>query len=55
MIPYMAGMLVYERKNELWEGLFFLFFCSIKTILEQSSLVKIKACCFLPHADIDNN
>ena len=34
MIPYKAGMLVYERKNELLEGLFFLFFCSIKTILE---------------------
>ena len=25
-IPEMAGMLVYERKNELWKGLFFLFF-----------------------------
>ncbi len=25
-IPEMAGTLVYERKNELWEGLFFLFF-----------------------------
>ena len=31
-IPYMAGTLVCERKNELWEVLFFLFFCSIKTI-----------------------
>ena len=26
MIPYMAGTLVCERKNELWQGLFFLFF-----------------------------
>ena len=26
MIPYMAGTLVCERKNELLEGLFFLFF-----------------------------
>ncbi|KAI4447095.1 hypothetical protein C823_001614 [Eubacterium plexicaudatum ASF492] len=26
MIPYMAGALVCERKNELWKGLFFLFF-----------------------------
>lgn len=26
MIPYMAGTLVCERKNELSEGLFFLFF-----------------------------
>ncbi len=34
MIPYMAGTLVCERKNELWNGLFFLFFCSIKTISE---------------------
>lgn len=25
-IPYMAGTLVYERKNELLEGLFFLSF-----------------------------
>ena len=25
-IPYMAGTLVCERKNELWKGLFFLFF-----------------------------
>ena len=25
-IPYMAGTLVCERKNELWEVLFFLFF-----------------------------
>ena len=34
MIPYTAGTLVCERKNELLEGLFFLFFCSIKTISE---------------------
>ncbi len=34
MIPYTAGTLVCERKNELWKGLFFLFFCSIKTISE---------------------
>ncbi len=53
-IPDKAGTLVYERKNELWEGLFFLFFCSIKTISECSGKVKIKACCFLPHAVIDN-
>ena len=26
MIPYMAGTLVCERKNELWKVLFFLFF-----------------------------
>ena len=26
MIPYMAGTLVCERKNELRKGLFFLFF-----------------------------
>ncbi|RKI78170.1 hypothetical protein D7V90_18175 [bacterium 1xD42-87] len=26
MIPYTAGTLVCERKNELLEGLFFLFF-----------------------------
>ena len=25
-IPYTAGTLVCERKNELWKGLFFLFF-----------------------------
>ncbi len=52
--PEMAGTLVYERKNELWEGLFFLFICSIKTISECRGIVKIKACCFLPHAVIDN-
>ncbi len=33
-IPYMAGTLVCERKNELWKGLFFLFFRSLKTISE---------------------
>jgi len=54
MIPEMSGTLVYERKNELWWGLFFLFFCFIKTIPDWSVLVKITACCFLPHAVIDN-
>ncbi len=54
-IPDRAGTLVCERKNELWEGLFFLsFFCSIKTISEWSGLVKRKECCFLLHAVIDN-
>ena len=54
LIPYMAGTLVYERKNELWEGLFFLFFCSIKTISEQHREVKRKTCRFLQHVLIDS-
>ena len=53
-IPYMAGTLVCERKNELWEVLFFLFFCSIKTISEQQGMVKRKTCRFLQHALIDS-
>ena len=52
-IPYMAGTLVCERKNELWKGLFFLFFRSIKTISEQHGMVKRKTCCFLQHILID--
>ena len=53
-IPYMAGTLVCERKNELLEGLFFLFFCSIKTISEQRGMVKRKTCRFLRHVLIDS-
>ena len=53
-IPYMAGTLVYERKNELLEGLFFLFFCSIKTISEQCVMVKRKTCCCLLRILIDD-
>ncbi len=53
-IPDTAGTLVYERKNNCAKVMFFLFFCSIKTISEWSRMVKIKACCFLPHAVIDN-
>ena len=34
MIPGKAGTLEYERKNELWWVLFFLFFCSKKTVTE---------------------
>lgn len=33
MIPYMAGTLVCERKNELLEGLFFLFFSFSKNYI----------------------
>ena len=39
-IPYMAGTLGYARKDELWEGMFFLFFRSIKTISEWHGMVK---------------
>ena len=53
-IPYMAGTLVCERKNELWKGLFFLFFRSIKTISERHGMVKRKTCCLLQHALIDS-
>lgn len=53
-IPYMAGTLVCERKNELLEGLFFLFFCSIKTISKQQGMVKRKVCRFIRHDVIDN-
>lgn len=54
MIPYTAGTLVCERKNELLEGLFFLFFCSIKTISEWHGMVKRETRCILQHAFIDS-
>ena len=53
-IPYMAGTLVCERKNELLEGLFFLFFCSIKTISEWHGMVKREMCRILQHTLVDN-
>ena len=45
MIPDMAGTLVRER-TRLSRVVFFLFFCSIKTISKQTGMVKKK----LPHA-----
>lgn len=36
MIPYMAGTLVCERKNELLEGLFFLFFFVLPKLYRNS-------------------
>jgi len=53
-IPYMAGTLVCERKNELWKGLFFLFFRSIKTISEWNGMVKRETCRILQHALVDS-
>ena len=53
-IPYMAGTLVCERKNELWKGMFFLFFRSIKTISECQGMVKRKTRRILQHALIDS-
>lgn len=54
MIPDMAGTLVYERKNELWKCCSFSFFSSIRTISEESGMVKRTKCCFLPHFVVDN-
>ena len=49
----MPDPLMYERKNELWWVLFFLFFCHMKTIPDQNGVVKRKACCILLHVLID--
>lgn len=54
MIPYKAGTLVCERKNELWKGLFFLFFRSIKTISECQGMVKRKTRRIMQHTLIDS-
>ena len=54
-VPYRAGTLVYERKNELCKGWrSFSFFRSIKTISEQGRMVKKKMRRFLLHIFIDN-
>lgn len=55
MIPGKAGTLKYERKNELWWVLFFLFFCSQKTITEQDGMVKRGMCRCLPRVLINSN
>lgn len=54
MIPYMAGTLVYERKSELQEVPFFLFFRSIKTISDWYGVVKREMCRFLQHVLLDS-
>ena len=53
-----AVLVLCERKNELWSGLFFLFlFCYSKTIRENRGMVKtmqIKTCRKKRHVGIDN-
>ena len=52
-----AALGLCERKNELWLGLFFLFFCYSKTIRESKGMVKtkqIKTCRKKRHVRIGN-
>ena len=52
-----AALGLCERKNELWLGLFFLFFCYSKTIRESKGMVKtkqIKTCRKKRHVRIDS-